>query len=443
VRIFASLVGSVALAWVLIPGPYSQAQTPLEAPPEDWSLHGQVTGVVQYHPSFRSSYQGANSLDPGNSGRETMDLTLYAGVRLWEGGQLFVNPEIDQGFGLSNTLGVAAFPSGEAYKVGASDPYFRLPRLFLRQTFALGPDVETVGPGANQLAGPQPVDSLVLTGGKFSLVDLFDTNRYAHDPRTDFLNWAVIESGAFDYPADAWGYSYGAAVEWNQSNWTARFGTFALSRVPNSRELDRGFGQFALIGELERRYAWDGRPGKLKLLGFANHGLMGRYDDALARSRTTGAIPDTSLVRQTLSRAGFALNLEQELGADLGLFARASINDGGKEAFEFTEINRSISLGLSLKGHRWRRSEDTVGLALVINGLSTAARDYFDAGGLGILIGDGALRYGTEKIAEAYYAWQVAPHWTVAANYQYIDHPAYNRDRGPVSVPGARLHVDY
>jgi high affinity Mn2+ porin len=442
IRVFAILAGLVALAWVLIPGP-SQAQMPLPVPVEDWSLHGQVTGIVQYHPSFRWSYQGANSLDPGNSGRETVDLTLYAGLRLWQGGQLFANPEIDQGFGLSNTLGVAGFPSGEAYKVGASDPYFRLPRLFLRQTFALGPDVETVGRGANQLAGAQPVDSLVVTCGKFSVVDLFDTNRYAHDPRADFMNWAVIDAGAFDYAADAWGYSYGAAVEWNPSNWTARLGAFALSRVPNSRELDRGFGQFALIGELERRHAWDGHPGKLKLLGFVNHGLMGRYDDALAQSRTTAAIADTSLVRQTLSRPGFALNFEQELGADLGVFARASINDGSKEAFEFTEINRSISLGLSLNGHRWSRAQDAVGLALVVNGLSSAARDYFEAGGLGILIGDGALRYGAEKIAETYYALRVAPHWTVTANYQYIDHPAYNRDRGPVSVLGARLHMDY
>jgi high affinity Mn2+ porin len=433
----------MVLACGLTLGPYSLAQTPPEGPAEEWSLHGQMTGVVQYHPSFRSPYQGANSLDPGNSGRETVDLTVYAGVRLWAGAQLFANPEVDQGFGLSDTLGVAGFPSGEDYKVGASDPYFRLPRLFVRQIFALGQSVEQVGPGANQLAGPQPVDSVVLTCGKFSVVDVFDTNRYAHDPRADFLNWAVIEAGAFDYAADAWGYSYGAAVEWNQSSWTARFGGFALSRLPNSRELDRSFGQFALIGELEHRHAWREHPGKLKLLAFVNQGRMGRYDDAVALSRATGAIPDVAHVRQTLSRPGLALNLEQELGADLGMFARVSFNDGSKEAFEFTEINRSASAGVSLNGDRWSRPEDTVGLAVAVNGLSTAAREYFAGGGLGILIGDGALRYGSEKIAETYYALRIVPHWTVTANFQYIDHPAYNRDRGPVSVLGARLHIEY
>src|SRR5437879_6619445 len=114
-----------------------------------WGLHGQTTFVTQYHPGFRSAFRGPNSLDPQAQARETWDLTLYGGLRLWRGAELWVNPEIDQGFGLSNTLGVAGFPSGQAYKVGASDRYFRLPRLFLRQTFALGPDVETVGRGAS------------------------------------------------------------------------------------------------------------------------------------------------------------------------------------------------------------------------------------------------------------------------------------------------------
>jgi len=232
------------------------------APPEIWSVHGQFTNITQYHPAFTSPYEGPNSLDPGNNGRETIDLTLFAGARLWKGGAAFVNPEIDQGFGLSDTLGVAGYPSGGAFKVGDAHPYYRLHRLFLRQVLDLGESAGNPVPaGPNQLAGVQASDNVTLTAGKFSAVDLFDTNQYAHDPRADFLNWSIIESGAYDYAADAWGYSYGAAWEWTQSWWTLRGGAFALSRVPNQRELDRSFKQFELVAEFEERYAWLDRPG--------------------------------------------------------------------------------------------------------------------------------------------------------------------------------------
>jgi len=411
---------------------------------ELWSLHGQSTLTAQYHPSFRSPYQGANSLEPGNSGRETVDATLFAGLRLWDGGQLYANPEINQGFGLSGALGVAGFPSGEAYKVGSPDPHGRLQRLFLRQAFALESPARAVADGANQLGGEQPIDSVVLTCGKLAVVDLSDTKSYPHDPRADFLNWSVIDAGAFDYAADAWGYTYGAVVEWNQWDWTTRAGVFALSRIPNNKELDRAFGQFALVAEVERRHAWGGRAGKVKLLGFVNRARMGRYQDALSLARSTGTAPDVSLVRRMASRPGVALNFEQQLGADLGFFARASANDGSEEAYEFTEINRSVSVGLSLNGDRWSRPQDTVGLAVAVNAISNAARQYLGAGGLGILIGDGALgQYGTEKIAETYYLLRIGSHWTFTADYQYVDHPAYNRERGPVSVLGARLHAEF
>jgi high affinity Mn2+ porin len=410
---------------------------------ESWSLHSQFTNVTQYHPAFRSPYQGANSLDPGNSGRETVDVTLYAGVRLWSGAAVYANPEIDQGFGLSTTLGLAGFSSGEAYKVGSSDPYYRLPRLFLRQVIGLGGELEPVPAGANQLADRQQSDNLTVTAGKFSAVDIFDTNRYAHDPRADFMNWAVIESGAYDYAADAWGFSYGAAAEWTQSWWTLRWGAFALSRLPNQRELDRTFQQFELVAEIEERHAWLAHPGKLKLLAYDNRARMGGYDDAVALALRTGAAADTSLVRHMASRPGLALNLEQELASDLGTFARASINDGTKEAFDFTEVNRSVAAGLALAGNRWSRPQDTVGLAAVVNALSSAARRYFAAGGLGILIGDGRLPdYGFEKVLETYYSARLTEHVTAGADFQLVVNPAYNADRGPVSIFGFRIHAE-
>jgi high affinity Mn2+ porin len=374
---------------------------------------------------------------------ETTDLTLYAGIRLWRGAELWLNPEIDQGFGLSNTVGVAGFPSGEAYKIGANTPYLRLPRAFFRQVIPLGGGSEKIESAANQLAGLKSSDNLTLTIGKFSVVDIFDTNTYAHDPRVDFLNWAVIDAGAFDYAADAWGFTYGVAAEWTQNAWTIRGGIFQLSKVPNGKVTGVDFSQYMAVGEVEERHQWRDRPGKIKLLAFVNQGRMASYRDAVQLASLTGGAPDVSLVRRVSSRPGMAVNLEQELSSDLGAFARLSFNDGSKEAYEFTEINKSLSAGLSLKGDRWGRHDDTLGVAVVVNGLSKDARDYFTAGGTGILIGDGKLNYGPEKIMETYYSIQVNSRLKVALNYQYVSNPAYNRDRGPVSIFGARLHAEF
>ncbi len=418
--------------------------TSSEADAESWSLHEQMTFVDQYHPAFRSPYRGTNSLDPGSRGNETFDMTAYAGVRLWVGGELYVNPEVDQGFGLSNTLGVAGYPNGEAYKVGKSDPYLRLQRLFLRLTFDPGGPVETVAPGPNQLGGTRTANNLVITAGKISVTDIFDANAYAHDPRADFLNWSIVDAGAYDYAADAWGYSYGIAAEWTEDWWTLRFGLFDLSRVPNTTQLERGFGQFELVGEAEERHTFLGEPGKLRFLAFVNRGRMGSYDAAVRLGQQTGLMPDTALVRNYASRPGFSINLEQRIVDDLGFFARASVNDGSKEAYEFTEINRSASAGFSLKGLRWGRPNDTVGIAGAVNALSDAARRYFAAGGMGILIGDGQLpHYATENIAEVYYQARMTAWLSASVDYQFIANPAYNRDRGPVSFFGARLHAQF
>jgi high affinity Mn2+ porin len=411
--------------------------------PETWSIHGQVTNVSQRHSRFNSPYAGTNSLVANGRTEETTDITLYAGVRLWAGAELWVNPEIDQGFGLSNTVGLAGFSSGEAYKIGANTPYLRLPRAFIRQVIPVGGENTSVDGAANQLGGARATDNVTLTIGKFSVTDVFDVNAYAHDPRADFLNWSIIDAGAFDYAADAWGFTNGFAAEWSQNTWTLRGGVFALSRVPNGKITGIDFSQYMLVSEIERRYEWLGHPGKVKLLGFVNRGRMGSYQEALQLARRTGDAPDTALVRQFGSRPGATLNWEQELAADLGMFLRMSANDGAKEAYEFTEINRSISGGFSLKGDRWNRHDDTVGMAAAINGLSGDARSYFSAGGTGILIGDGRQRYDAEKIIEAYYSARVTPRVTLALNYQHVNNPAYNRDRGPVSIVGLRAHAEF
>jgi high affinity Mn2+ porin len=435
---FAALAG----LWLGSGGATWADDAPVQA--QDWSLHGQATFTEQYHPGFRSPYMGTNSLDPRSDGRETFDTTLFAGVRLWKGGEAYINPEIDQGFGLSNTEGVAGFPNAEGSKVGQSVPYLRVQRLFFRQTFDLGGDAKAVAPAPNQLAGARSADSVVVTAGKFAVGDIFDTNDYAHDPRGDFLNWSIIDSGAFDYAADSWGYSYGIAMEWSKDWWTWRGGLFDLSRVPNERALVRGFGEYELVSEFEARTSLADRPGKIKLLGYFNRGRMGDYNDAVALAKRTGTVPSTALVRVPADKAGAALNAEQEISDALGAFLRLSLSDGSKETYEFTEINRSLMAGLALKGAAWDRKDDTLGAAFVVNGISDAARNYLALGGLGILVGDGRLpHYGSEDIVEAYYRAPVTEWLSADLDYQFIANPAYNRDRGPVSVIGAQLHAQF
>jgi high affinity Mn2+ porin len=412
---------------------------------EWWGLHGQTTFVTQYHPGFRSAFSGPNSLESQAQARETFDLTLYGGLRLWRGAELWVNPEVDQGFGLSSTLGVAGFPSGEAYKVGQATPYFQLPRLFVRQTINLGGEVAHVEAGLNQLASSQTAHRVVVTVGKLSVVDVFDTNRYAHDPRNDFLNWSIIDAGSFDYAADAWGYTYGAAVEWYQQWWTLRTGLFTLSKVPNSKVLDsKPFDQYQVDLEVEERHTLFGQPGKLKLLGFLSHGRMGRYSEATALARQTGMPANIAAVRKAHNRAGVSLNLEQQLTEGLGVFAKAGWSQGAFEAFEFTDINKTVSLGLSVTGARWGRPDDTVGLAMAVNDASGEAKQFFAAGGLGILVGDGQLVHsGPEYILETYYSVAVFKFVKLSLDYQFVGHPAYNRDRGPVSIFGFRVHGEF
>jgi len=407
-------------------------------------VHAQATLVWQGYPGFHADFSGGNSLSPQAQGKETFDSTLFLGARLIDGLAFYVDPEIDQGFGLSDTLGVAGFTSGAAYKIGHSSAYLRLPRAFFRYVADLGGDSVVDSPGANALAGSHQQDNMIITVGKFSIPDIFDTNKYAHDPRGDFLNWSVIESGAFDYAADSWGYTYGAAAEWTQSWWSLRAGVFDLSVTPNSTELVIGFRQFSVVVEAEERHEWWKQPGAVKLLFFANRGYMGSYDDAVAVGQETGTTPNTALVRRYATRPGGAINLQQQVYPDLGLFLRASINDASKETFDFTEINQSLSTGFSLQGAKWGRPSDAAGLAAVINGISSAAQSYFAAGGLGVLVGDGALpNYRPEKILETYYSFSVADWATLSLDYQFVDNPAYNPSRGPVSVFAVRAHAEF
>jgi high affinity Mn2+ porin len=428
------------------------------APEADYlSLHGQTTFVYQSYPNIRSPFEGQNSLPAAGNARETFDLTLFAGLRLWQGAEFWFNPEIDQGHGLGDTHGVAGFPSGESYKLGFDYPYARAQRYFVRQTIDLGGETQKVDTDVNLFAQSYTANRLVLWVGKFAIVDVFDTNKYANNPKTDFLNWALIDAGTFDYAGDAWGYTYGAAAEWYQGIFALRAGVFDLSAVPAgggmnaaAYGLDNTFSQQQYVAEIEERHQLWGQPGKLKVTAFLSHGKAGDFADAVALSQPGQPFagdPSTALasLRNTYrNRTGVSLNLEQQVTETMGMFVRAGWADGDIEPWDFTDIDRTVSGGVSINGKNWGRPDDTIGVAGIINGLAPNHIAYFAAGGLGVLVGDGALpNYGLEDIVEAYYSYAITDSTKVTFDYQFIANPGYNADRGPVNVFAGRFHTTF
>jgi high affinity Mn2+ porin len=415
-----------------------------------FAVHGQATFVEQAYPAFRSPYEGRNSLSGAAQAKETLDLTLSTGVKLWQGAEFWANPEIDQGFGFNDTHGAAGFPSAESYKLGSSTPYARVQRAFVRQTINLGGETEQVDDDFYQFKGTRSSDRLVFTVGRFGIVDIFDTNRYANNPKADFLNWTVINAGTFDYAGDGWGYTYGAAAEWYTGRYTLRAGIFDLSVTPAggisplSYSLDPTFQQFQLVGEIEERHDLWGRPGKVKLTGFLSRGSAGEFSDAVVLAQLTGEPADINAVRSYRSRTGLSLNIEQQLNATFGAFFRAGWADGQVEPWDFTDVDRTVSGGVSINGRSWGRPDDTIGIAGVINGISNQHIAFLNAGGLGILIGDGQLtNYQPEKILEAYYSYAVTLSTRLTFDYQYLCNPGYNADRGPAHIFAGRAHWQF
>jgi high affinity Mn2+ porin len=422
--------GNAGDAWAIDPG--------------SWNVHGQLTFDEQGYPAFRSPYQGANSLTGSSQIQNTTSATAFVGFRPWDGTEIYVNPELMQGFGLSNTLGVAGFPNGEAQKSDFPIPRIDVARAFVRQTFGLGGEQETIEDGPNQLAGREDISRITITAGRFAVLDLFDGNSYSHDPRVDFLNWNMYCCGSYDVTMDKISYTWGAAAELNQKNWAIRGGYFLVPTVSNVNSFDTHIlerGEY--IGELELRYSLFSQPGKLRLMGWANVANMGSYAEALAMPVTTPNYPDITQTRQVRTNYGFVANMEQAITSDLGIFSRASWSPGLVEIIGWTDCDESLSFGAVLKGSAWGRPDDKIGVAGVVEGLSPIARAYFAAGGLGILIGDGQLNYRPEQILEAYYAYSLNQWATLTFDYQFIDNPGYNADRGPVSVFSGRLHAQF
>jgi carbohydrate-selective porin OprB len=302
----------------------------------------------------------------------------------------------------------------------------------------------------NQLAGKRPAQRLVVTAGKLSTADIFDVSSYANNTRTQFMNWALINNAAYDWAADTRGYAHGLALEWITPRWAARLGSFQMPKIANgpnlSNDLIHNRGDQAEAELHPHLIGAERAAAIMRLLAYRNVAHMGIYRDSVDLARRTGATPSITATERTgAAKYGFGLNIEQPLMDDgaTGIFGRFGWNDGATETFAFTECDQTISLGGQLSGAWWHRSRDRLGLGLVQNDLSGPHRAYLAAGGLGFILGDGRLNYGPEQILELYYAFQPFEIVAFSVDYQFINHPGYNRDRGPVSVLSLRLHLEY
>jgi high affinity Mn2+ porin len=424
-----------------VPAAAQNATTDSGSQEQRWNWHVQNTDIVQGDPGFHAQYSGPNSLDSHGEIRETVSLDLLAGVRLWRGAEAHIDGLMWQGFGLSKTRGAEGFPNGEAFRTGNDVPNVNITRSFLRQTIGFGGDQEGVEDDQLQLAGKRDVSRLTLTLGKMSVKDIFDNNTYANDPRTQFMNWALMANEAWDYPADSIGFETGFAAELNQPQWALRYGFFQMPKFSNGVGQDENYLKaWGMVVEFERRYALNNHPGAVRLLTYLNRAHMGSYQAALNDPNRPADIQATRAYR---SKYGFGLNVEQEVCTNIGVFSRLGWSDGENEAWAFSDVDRSATLGVSINGGPWRRANDTFGIAGIVNGISRIHQEFLEAGGTGILAGDGKLSYGWEKILETYYDAGVWKTIHLAVDYQFITDPAFNRDRGPVSVIGARLHWEF
>ncbi|KQT25204.1 MULTISPECIES: carbohydrate porin [unclassified Bradyrhizobium] len=426
--------------WPGLPS-YNPKSSLFDTESDRWEIHGQSTYLPQGYPSFPALYSGPNSLSPSRQAKATWSNSLFLNARLWDGGEVYYNPELLQGFGLNDTVGAAGFPNGEAQKSNFPYPHYNASRLFVRQTFGFGGEQEELASGQLQLAQKADVSRLTLQAGKFAVVDVFDGNAYAKDTRRDFMNWSIWAPGAFDYSADRVGLTYGVTAELNQRQWALRGGYFLMVAESNGNHFDTRVGERGqYLLELETRLSLFGRPGKLRTIGWLDSANMGSFRETLDNP---GLNLDIARTRRGRLKYGYVLNVEQAITDDVGLFGRWSWNDGRTETLAFTDIHRSLSGGLSIRGAAWGRSDDVIGIGGAINAISRDYRDFLAAGGLGVLVGDGALNYRKERILETYYAYALNKNLTLTGDYQLIVNPAYNADRGPVSVFSGRLHGEF
>ena len=438
--------------------PVSSSDDPLLTifPHAEWDrlwLSGQANFISQWHPAFHSSYQGTNSFTPEAQDATSRVLTLFTGWRATGSTEFLCDVQETGGRGLSQALGIAAFPNLDVVRnpTLSKEPY--VARLMWHQIISLGSKKVVAQRNPFSLFRELPERRLEVRFGKLSLADFFDLNTYGTDTNFQFMNWAVDNNGAFDYAADTRGFTFAAMVEYHERNYVLRFAEALMPKVANGIHLDADMARAHSENiELELHGRVIGkRQGIVRLLTYVNHANMGDYrqqvDDWLADPlHGTPADPVpliTAHPLQTTIKYGFGVNFEQPLNSWMGVFGRWGWNEGQHESYAYTEVDQTWQIGVGANGARWKRRNDRVGLVFVSDGINHEHARYLAYGGDGFLIGDGRLNYGRENVVESFYTLHVWRGFFPAVGLQYIENPGYNRDRGPVLVPSLRLHLEF
>lgn len=410
-------------------------------------IAGQINFISQGHPHFRAKYTGDNSLKPDAEHATSRVLTLYTGLQLTSRTEILFDLESTGGRGISDALGLAGFTNLDVVRNPAlgAKPY--IARLMIHHIIPLNKRTTSATRGPLSLATELPVRRLEIRAGKFSLVDFFDVNTIGSDSHLQFMNWTIDNNGAYDYAADTRGYTYGVVVEFQDRDWGLRFGEALMPKVANGINLDLNVGR-ARAENLEVEFRHDllpKRAGVVRVLSYLNHANMGNYRQAVERFLAhRDPLPNiTAHPQETRRKFGVGINVEQEITNSVHVFSRSGWNDGRNESFAYTEVDNTLQFGGDLKGSLWRRKQDKLGAAFVTNGLSSDHRRYLELGGKGFLLGDGRLTYGRENIFEGYYTAHFWRGIFASFDLQHINNPGYNRDRGPVLVPGLRLHLEF
>jgi len=430
-----------------------------------WNFHFQNTEIGQGDAGFPAKYSGWNSLNSKGEVQKTVTLDLFAGLHLWHGAEAHIDLLMWQGFGLTQSFGIEAFPEGDAYKAGTVIPNFTVAHLFIRQTIGLGGEQERIPDDQLSLNTRKDISRLTFILGRSSPLDIFDNNTYSHDTHTQFINWAMMGNLAWDYPQNTVGYTTGLMVELNQAKWTLRYGFFPMPRDKNGFTGDDQFLMWPTRGaygpflrswgqmvEIEYRYSINVHPGAIRVLSWLDEADFASYQVATAMllvsppSRDLGqgsGITIPSAARAYRYKNGFGLNWEQEVAKNIGVFSRLGWNDGHNESWTYTDINWTASIGVSVKGGTWHRPGDSFGLAGIVSGASNENQKFLEAGGTDMLDGDGALNYQPEKVLETFYDIQILKSVHAMIDYQFVANPAFNHDRGPVSIFGMRIHWEF
>lgn len=433
---------------------------------ERWNVYGQATYISDWHSSFPAAYTNLNgtpnSLSNHSEHGFTATLTLFAGLKTWDGGEIYYVPEMIAMKPFSELKGVGgSIYNFELQKNGSATPIVYRSRLFFKQTFDLGGEKVHLESAPMQLDSTVDSRRLVFRFGNFSILDFFDKNSFAGDLRRQFTNMAFMTHAAYDFAADARGYTMGAVLEYFHDDWAVRFGHIAAPKEPNQLLLDfRFFKYYGQQLELEHRHTLFGQPGAVRILGYRNHENMGSWNDALTALRTnpnknastcqgfnydnpnTGA-PDLCWARKPNNKMGIGINLEQQLSDDIGLFFRGMYSDGKTEVYSYTSADSSISLGGLMKGERWGRNKDTFGIGYAQSWISKQHAAYLNAGGVDGFIGDGKLNHKPEQVVDVFYSFNVFDTAWITLDYQHLANPAYNGDRGAVDFYTIKTHVEF